>query len=274
MKRVAALVLVSSIAACSSADPASDDGPPTTGSTQDAGVPDGAANPGPVATADAHASDAPAAIAATPAGCGAYAGETSFVCAADGNARGKCVQNASVIEQCPRGCLRKSGEDSTCMGTTSSFSCTGSYGKTKAEDGDYYITAFGCWKDENGVVHGGSGDNCIPTCLSQAKAKGLCDAGDTGKQCEERVTWYTADGARFGCGARLRVTNPENGKSVIAVALDYGPACWVEDNVSKTVLDASGRINRYLFGADMGATDHGLVHVVEVDDSFPLGPVP
>lgn len=155
------------------------------------------------------------------------------------------------------------------------WSCTGSYGTTKASDGDYYITAFGCWKDAAGVAHGDSGDNCIPTCFAQAKSAGVCLPGETGKQCEERVTWFTADAARFGCLAKLRVTNPANGKSVIAIALDFGPSCTaVEDKVKKGVLDASGRVDRELFGSDQGFQDKSLVHVTEVPASTPLGPTP
>jgi hypothetical protein len=74
--------------------------------------------------------------------------------------------------------------------------------------------------------------------------------------------------------ARLRLTNPANGKSVVAVALDFGPSCSVESRVSKAVLDASGRVDDYLFGGPRGAGDRALVHVVEVDESTPLGPVP
>jgi hypothetical protein len=155
------------------------------------------------------------------------------------------------------------------------WSCTGSYGTTKASDGQYYITAFGCWKDAQGGLHGDSGDNCIPSCFAQAKAAGVCLPGETGKQCEERVTWFTADAARFGCLAKLKVTNPANGKSVVAIALDFGPSCTaVENKVKKGVLDASGRVDRELFGADQGFADHALVHVTEVAASTPLGPTP
>jgi hypothetical protein len=155
------------------------------------------------------------------------------------------------------------------------WSCTGAYGTTKASDGEYYITAFGCWTDAAGVTHGDSGDNCIPSCFAQAKAAGVCLPGETGKQCEERVTWFTADAARFGCLAKVKVTNPANGKSVIAIALDFGPSCTaVEDKVQKGVLDASGRVDRQLFGADQGYQDRSLVHVTEVPDSTPLGPTP
>ena len=155
------------------------------------------------------------------------------------------------------------------------WSCTGSYGTTKASDGDYYVTAFGCWTDAAGVTHGDSGDNCIPSCFAQAKAAGVCLPSETGKQCEERVTWFTADAARFGCLAKLKVTNPANGKSVVAIALDFGPSCTaVEDKVKKGVLDASGRVDRQLFGADQGFADKSLVHVTEMPDSTPLGPTP
>lgn len=158
-------------------------------------------------------------------------------------------------------------------GGSVSWSCDGSWGKTQASDGRYYITAFGCWIDASGGAHGDPGDNCIPGCLSEAKAEGLCRSGDSGKSCEERVTWYVADAGRFGCGTRVKITNPSNGKSVVAAVLDYGPACWVERNVSEGVLDASGRIDRYLFGSDMGAPDRAAVHVEVVSKSTPLGPI-
>lgn len=222
-------------------------------------------------TADGGAADSQA-----PPGCGEFAGDVKLTCAKDGNARGKCPDGATaVVEACPRGCLRMpSTEDDVCMGTADTFSCTGSYGTTRSTSGDYYITAFGCWLDADGGAHTDPADNCIPACLAKAKADGLCLPGDTGPQCEERVTWYTADGARFGCLARLRVTNPANGKSVIAVALDFGPGCSGETAVSHEVLDSSGRVDRYLFGADQGRNDKALVHVVEVDRATPLGPVP
>jgi hypothetical protein len=123
-------------------------------------------------------------------------------------------------------------------------------------------------------VHTDPGDNCIPSCLSQAQAAGLCDPSASGAACEESLDWYTADGARFGCLQRVRITNPANGLSVIAIALDFGPACSVESVVSGAVLDASGRVDQYLFGGDQGVSDMAVVHVVEVDNATPLGPVP
>jgi hypothetical protein len=217
-------------------------------------------------------SDAVAADVVT--GCGEFTGDTNFTCSKDGNSRGECIGGAPMIEACPRGCLRETApQDSICMGTMASWSCTGSYGTDRALDGDYDLTSFGCWVDASGTVHTDPSDNCIPSCLNQAIAAGLCNSSDDGPSCEERITWYTADGARFGCLQRVRVTNTATGKSVIAVALDFGPACSVEATVSKAVLDASGRVNLELFGGDQGVSDMSNVHVVEVDNSTPLGPI-
>ena len=209
---------------------------------------------------------------AAPKGCGEYAAATRMTCSKDGSARGKCVGGAPQIEPCPRGCLReKAPADDVCMGTTTPFSCTGSYGTAKAEDGDYYLTAFGCWVDAKSVVHTDPGDNCIPACLAEAQKTGLCKAM-TGPQCEESVNWFVADSGRFGCLAHLRVENPKNGKKVVVIALDAGPACFGENAAKKAVLDASGRVNDYLFGTQNGYSDKALVHVIEVDPSTPPGP--
>lgn len=236
-------------------------------SSDDAAAPESDAGAGPTPVTQAEAG----------APCSPTDDTARFRCTADGDARRKCASGVLASEGCARGCLRSApdgGADDTCMGTDATWSCPGTFGTEKAANGDYYLTAFGCWVDGDGGVHADPADNCVPGCFAKAKAAGLCDANDTGKQCEERVTWFTADAARFGCLARVRITNPANGKSVVAVALDSGPACSVEARVSKAVLDASGRIDRALFGADQGATSKALVHVVEVDPTTPLGPSP
>ena len=153
----------------------------------------------------------------------------------------------------------------------SAWSCTGSYATTKVAGGKYYSTSFGCWVDEDGDAHSDSGDNCIPFCLSKAKADGLC-AGMSGPQCEREANWYAADAGRFGCMTRLRVTSVESGKSAIVVVLDAGPACWVEKKVHAGVLDLSSRVTQYLFGGQVGLVDEAMVHVEEVSPSTPLGP--
>ena len=152
------------------------------------------------------------------------------------------------------------------------WSCNGSWGTTKVAGGDYYATSFGCWKDSNGTKHQDSGDNCIPACLDKARNAGLC-SGMSGPQCEYAVNWYAADGGRFGCLARLQVTNPKNGRSAVVVALDYGPACWAENAVSHGIVDLSSRVTDYLFGSQMGYSDKAHIVVKEVSASTPLGPI-
>ncbi len=218
---------------------------------------------------------------ARPKGCGAFlAARDAFACAKDGMSRGKCPDGVTLTEEtCARGCLRAlakdagadAGKDAVCMGTTTPWSCTGTFSTERALNGDYYLTAFGCWVDTAGGKHGDTGDNCVPSCLADLKRLGLCAGADTGRACEERLSWFVADAGRFGCGARVRVQNPANGKSVVAVAIDSGPACSIERTAQKAVLDASGRVNRELFGVDHGVVDRALVHVVEVDSTTPLG---
>jgi hypothetical protein len=127
------------------------------------------------------------------------------------------------------------------------------------------LTAFGCNPDL-------PDSECAPACLERAKAAGVCARGDDGQSCLARVGFYTADGGRFGCLSRVRVTNPANNKSVVAMVLDMGPSCSVERKAKKAALDASGRVNQQLFGADQGISDRSLVHVVQVDSKTPLGP--
>lgn len=196
-----------------------------------------------------------------------------LTCAGDGNSRGKCVSDQQTEEACARGCLIQAGED-VCMGTTSTWSCSGTTGKTKMQNGDYVATAFGCWTDANGQDHSDSGDNCIPACFSQLKQSGACTSGMSGPECERHINWFAADRDRFGCGAKLRVTNPDNGKTAVVMVIDAGPACWVEDQVDTGVVDLSYRVTEYLFGGAVGVSDKEKVHVVEVDASTPLGPVP
>jgi hypothetical protein len=275
-------------AACSSAGaPASSSGDAANAGT-DARLPGHQDGPGPNSDAgtrdatvrtDANVTDAQAREAApvsmdSGASCGDAANDLQFTCSGDGDSRLECSAEKLVDESCPNGCLREpAGQDAICMGSTSNWSCTGAYGTTPVDDGNYYLTEFGCWTDDAGT-HTDPDDNCIPACLAKAQAAGLCAPSGAGPDCEEKLSWYTADGARFGCLQHLRVTNPANGKSLIAIALDYGPGCPGENDVQHAVLDASGLVNDYLFGSAQGRSDMALIHVVEVDDTMPLGPIP
>lgn len=207
-----------------------------------------------------------------PQDCGSFS-SAEFTCASDGNGRGRCESDSLDFESCTNGCLINASGADTCMGTAASpWSCSGTTGKTKMTNGNYMATSFGCWVDDNGVSHSDPGDNCIPACLSQIKNMGMC-SGMTGPQCERSLNWYSADRDRFGCGAKLRVTNPANGKTAVVVVIDAGPACWVEDKVDTGVLDLSYRVTEHLFGGQVGVEEKRKVHVVEVDPSTPIGPI-
>jgi hypothetical protein len=163
--------------------------------------------------------------------------------------------------------------------TENSWSCGGTAGTYKNAAGKYYVTSFGCWVDSSGTAHSDSGDNCIPWCLGNASSQGrkaqydaLC-AGMSGPDCERHVNWYTAGADRFGCGAKLKVKNPANGKAAVVAVLDRGPACWVEDKVDHWVLDLSYPASYHLFGEPKAATEKGLVVIEEVADSTPVGPL-
>jgi rare lipoprotein A (peptidoglycan hydrolase) len=94
----------------------------------------------------------------------------------------------------------------------------------------------------------------------------------SGPDCERHVNWYTAGADRFGCGAKLKVVNPSNGKSAVVAVLDRGPACWVEDKVDHWV-DLSYPASYHLFGEPKAATEKGLVVVEEVGNATPVGPL-
>jgi hypothetical protein len=148
------------------------------------------------------------------------------------------------------------------------WSCRGLAGSTRNAAGDYYITTFGCSVDSSGGVRSDPADNCAPACLGHlAECRGL-----SGPACERKLGWFSADADRFGCGARLRLTNPNTGRVAVVIAIDRGPACRVEQSVSHWVLDLSATATQYLYGHVQGAGDHAVVQVEAVDGTTPLGP--
>lgn len=137
-------------------------------------------------------------------------------------------------------CSAAPGNDATPFGPDESGgalagdTCHNGYYTKPTTDGVYYVSDFGCSLAADGTHYTDPGDNCIPGCLSHAQQT-IC-AGLSGPACENKVTWYTADAARFGCMGRVQVTNPANGKSAVLLVLDYGPGCRVEDGVSLSLI--------------------------------------
>jgi hypothetical protein len=87
------------------------------------------------------------------------------------------------------------------------------------------------------------------------------------------VSYYATSWVRFGCGAKLAITNPANGLCVVVAVKDAGPADWVEEAAGGPIIDASTRVCRDLFGSSScGWSDQLAVEVVEVADGTPTGP--
>ncbi len=148
------------------------------------------------------------------------------------------------------------------------WSCSGLTGTTTNAAGTYYTTSFGCWVDEAGVAHSDGGDNCLPACaLSSIGCSGM-----SGPACERSINWYAADSDRFGCGTRIKVTNPDSGATAVLMVIDRGPSCTIEDTVDHWVLDMSYRASYHLFGEPTSASERQDVQVEVVDAATPLGP--
>ncbi len=152
--------------------------------------------------------------------------------------------------------------------------CDGPGGNTSKElpsNGVYSTSWFGCYRKADGTIYKDPYDNCEFACGS----KGLCASGLSGPECEAQLKWFAADADRYGCGARIRVTNCANGKQVVLATLDRGPNCnSVEKKYGAPVLDMSHPAMVYLFdGKTYGGSDKKRVVVEKVDGATPLGPV-
>jgi hypothetical protein len=148
--------------------------------------------------------------------------------------------------------------------------CSGVYNTHASPTGAYYATDFGC---SSNPYFNDPGDTCgSASCIQSAYDEGVCSSGQSHASCQRAVNWYAVGGSSYGCGARLQVTNPANGKSVIVLVLDNGPSCTVENNAHFWVLDVSYPTIMYLFGSEEGWGDHALVQATVVSSSTPLGP--
>ena len=135
----------------------------------------------------------------------------------------------------------------------------------------YSTSWFGCYRDAAGTLVTDPSDNCEFACGN----RGLCAAWLSGPECQAQLKWFSADADRFGCGARIKVTNCVNGRAVVLAALDRGPNCRsVEQAYGAPVIDMSWPAMTYLFeGRTYGGADKKRVVVEVVGASAVLGPV-
>ncbi len=170
------------------------------------------------------------------------------------------------------GCSSPPGDDAASTKAASSGfpGCSGLFNENPSPTGAYYATDFGC---SSNPYFTDPGDTCgSASCIQSAFDQGVCPAGQSNADCQRAVNWYAVGGASYGCGARLNVTNPANGKSVVVMVLDNGPSCTVENDANFWVLDVSYPTIMYLFGSEEGWADHALINAVPVGASTPLGP--
>jgi hypothetical protein len=148
--------------------------------------------------------------------------------------------------------------------------CSGLYNTNPSPTGAYYATDFGCSSDP---YFTDPGDTCgSAACIQSAYDQGICSSSESNASCQRAVNWYAVGGSSYGCGARLEVTNPANGKSVVVMVLDNGPSCTVENDADFWVLDVSYPTIMYLFGSEEGWSDHARIQASVVSSSTPLGP--
>jgi hypothetical protein len=170
------------------------------------------------------------------------------------------------------GCAAPPGDGAASSNAASSGfpGCSGLFNENPSPTGAYYATDFGC---SSNPYFTDPGDTCgSASCIQSAFDQGVCSNGESNADCQRAVNWYSVGGASYGCGARLQVTNPSNGKSVVVMVLDNGPSCTVENDANFWVLDVSYPTIMYLFGSEEGWADHAKISVVQVGPSTPLGP--
>jgi len=134
----------------------------------------------------------------------------------------------------------------------------------KSANSFYKSTFFGCSGGKKD-----SGDNCQPACGASLKSivttKGTVNlSGKSGRSYEDAIGYFSANKSQYGCGTRLLLTNPKTGQAVVVVAIDAGPACWVQSG--RYTLDMS-------WLAQKAIGDPSIVRVDVVAKTTPIGPV-
>jgi hypothetical protein len=257
-KRIAMLMALSvGATACGSSGPAGDDIPII---EDDGSVDAGGDTARPVAdSASRDVSGSDGAGTDVVVGDARDAAET-----ADGATTGDVMTDVPVVDRCTGVSTAPFQPPTTCSGPSG-------YTTTEIPPNRVYASSwFGCYRKADGTIYKDPTDNCLFACGN----KGLCSSTATGPECEATLQWFAADADRYGCGARIRVTNCVNRRSVILVTLDRGPNCrTVEQAYAAPTLDMSHQAMVHLFeGATYGVSDKKRVLVEAVADTTPLGP--
>ncbi|MBK8719575.1 MAG: hypothetical protein IPN32_33415 [Deltaproteobacteria bacterium] len=152
-------------------------------------------------------------------------------------------------------------------------SCDGPSGNTSTQvpSNNLFSTSwFGCYEQDDGSIYQDPYDNCEFACGSQ----GLCDAGQSGPECEAGLKWFAADARPSAAAGASRDQLRQRQPKSVLVTLDRGPNCGVEMDCETPVLDMGHDAMVYLFdGNEYGGCEHQAVVVEAVPDDTPLGPV-
>ena len=109
------------------------------------------------------------------------------------------------------GALAQNQTDYTC--TCKSGCCT-----NIPSDGNYYLTSF-------------------------------CDKTTAcGQSCGNCQGWYATSAMRFGCNRQLKCCRGSD--CVTLKVIDSGPACWVENNAGRAIIDASYSTCKHFTGSN------------------------
>lgn len=128
-------------------------------------------------------------------------------------------------------------------------------------DGSYISTGFGCYTGEDPDHIDTPG--CEAYCENPP---GECD-GLNKHDCMYKLKWFAANMDQYGCGTKLKVTNPANGKAAVVIVYDKGPNCSEVLKFGGLILDLSYPATSYL-----GVGNYEKVHAEIVDSSTKLGP--
>lgn len=146
--------------------------------------------------------------------------------------------------------------------------------KTQSSNGFYYTSTFGCnlpfYRDSGDPCDGGG---CGGMSLSKIQ---MTDGTKTwtqtlthsdGPSYQSSLKYFSANCQMFGCDTRLQITNPKNGKAVVVVTADAGPARDAPASQGgHALIDLS-----YLALKAIGDPDIVKVEVLK-DKNTPIGP--
>jgi hypothetical protein len=135
-----------------------------------------------------------------------------------------------------------------------------------SSNGFYHSTFFGCSGGKKDPGDACDGGGCGGSSLDSInRTDGVVNLkGLSGPAYQDAIGYFSANKFQYGCGSRIKVTNPNTGQAVVVVVVDVGPNCRVQDR--EQTFDMS-----WLAQKAIGSPE--IVKVEKMPDSTPIGPV-